>query len=158
MFRLFVDINQCRHIYFAGCHDTGFCSLLTPYRGRGDRITLIKGASFHREFEELNLPIRELPSVFMSIPLATTKPTATFTATKAAPATNGTKPVVCKHWQKVRVSCYDRFRPAAHLLPGDLQIWQRLHQTAHNAQPAAVPDNRRSPQVTVGHFSCPRSF
>lgn len=100
MFRLFVDLNQCRHIYFAGCHDTGFGSLLTPYRGRGDRITLIKGASFHREFEELNLPIRELPSVFMSTPVASSKPTATINA-KVPPATNGTKPV-CKHWQKVR--------------------------------------------------------
>ncbi|KAJ5915577.1 hypothetical protein N7466_011510 [Penicillium verhagenii] len=75
MFRLFVDLNQCRHIYFAGCHDTGFGSLLTPYRG-SDRITLIKAASFHREFEDLNLPIRELPSVFMSTPLAVTKPAA----------------------------------------------------------------------------------
>lgn len=104
MFRLFVEINQCRHIYFAGCHDTGFGSLLTPYRGRGDRITLIKGASFHREFEELNLPIRELPSVFMSTPLGTTKPTTTLITTKPTPITNGTKPPVCKHWQKVRYS------------------------------------------------------
>lgn len=100
MFRLFVDLNQCRHIYFAGCHDTGFGSLLTPYRNRGDRITLIKGAAFHREFEELNLPIRELPSVFMSTPLATPKPSAP-AIPKAAATTNGTKPV-CKHWQKVR--------------------------------------------------------
>ncbi|KAJ5523007.1 hypothetical protein N7513_003255 [Penicillium frequentans] len=83
MFRLFVDLNQCRHIYFAGCHDTGFTSLLTPYRG-SDRMTLIKAASFHRDFEALKLPIRELPSVFMSTPLAITKQTAP----------------VCKHFQK----------------------------------------------------------
>ncbi|KAJ5982421.1 Zinc finger CCCH-type [Penicillium sp. IBT 35674x] len=83
MFRLFVDLNQCRHIYFAGCHDTGFSSLLTPYRG-SDRMTLIKAASFHRDFEDLKLPIRELPSVFMSTPLAITKQTAP----------------VCKHFQK----------------------------------------------------------
>lgn len=100
MFRLFVDLNQCRHIYFAGCHDTGFGSLLTPYRNRGDRITLIKGANFHREFEELNLPIRELPSVFMSTPLAVTTKQSTLAISKAAPTTNGIKPV-CKHWQKV---------------------------------------------------------
>lgn len=103
MFRLFVDLNQCRHIYFAGCHDTGFGSLLTPYRNRGDRITLIKGASFHREFEELNLPIRELRSVFMSTPLdVITRPSAA-AISKVAPTTNGIKPI-CKHWQKVCAS------------------------------------------------------
>ncbi|KAJ5724405.1 Zinc finger CCCH-type [Penicillium malachiteum] len=101
MFRLFVDLNQCRHIYFAGCHDSGFGSLFTPYRGRGDKITLIKSASFHREFEDLGLPIRELPSVFMSTPLATTKPTAPAQTinTKVVTAVNGTKPI-CKHFQK----------------------------------------------------------
>ncbi|KAJ5553039.1 hypothetical protein N7494_002417 [Penicillium frequentans] len=100
MFRLFVDLNQCRHIYFAGCHDTGFTSLLTPYRG-SDRITLIKAASFHREFEDLKLPIRELPSVFMSTPLAITKQTAPVQTinTKVTNTTNGIKPV-CKHFQK----------------------------------------------------------
>lgn len=101
MFRLFVDLNQCRHIYFAGCHDTGFASLLTPYRS-SDRITLIKAASFHREFEDLNLPIRELPSVFMSTPLAITKQAAPVQTinTKVTTTMNGTKPV-CKHFQKV---------------------------------------------------------
>ncbi|KAJ5355945.1 Zinc finger CCCH-type [Penicillium concentricum] len=120
MFRLFVDLNQCRHIYFAGCHDTGYGSLLTPYRGRGDRITLIKAAGFHREFEALDLPIRELPSVFMSTPLLNSKPptgpaaAASPTATKfnggngvhhVSNGTNGTnganttKPI-CKHFQK----------------------------------------------------------
>lgn len=115
MFRLFVDLNQCRHIYFAGCHDTGFGSLLTPHRG-SDKITLIKAASFHREFEGFDLPIKELPSVFMSTPLATTKPSGplntkaantmnTTTGTNGANGINGTngsstKPV-CKHFQKV---------------------------------------------------------
>ncbi|KAJ5092002.1 hypothetical protein NUU61_006872 [Penicillium alfredii] len=107
MFRLFVDLNQCRHIYFAGCHDTGYGSLLTPYRGRSDRITLIQSASFHREFENLNLPIKELPSVFMSTPLNSTlpvstngsKPAPTINTKAASNALNGTKPV-CKHYQK----------------------------------------------------------
>lgn len=68
MFRLFADIRQCQHIYFAGCHDAGYVTMLTPYTGKCDRITLIKGASFHREFENLGLPIKELPSIFMSTP------------------------------------------------------------------------------------------
>jgi len=103
MFRLFADLNQCRHIYFAGCHDTGYGSLLTPYRGRSDRITLIKAASFHRDFETLGLPIRELPSVFTSTPLATTngniKPVTPING-KPTPPASLVKPV-CKHYQKV---------------------------------------------------------
>ncbi|KAJ5082237.1 Zinc finger CCCH-type [Penicillium argentinense] len=111
MFRLYADMNQCRHIYFAGCHDTGYGSLLTPYRGKGDRITLLKGAGFHREFEELGLPIRELPSVFMSTPLTSNKtvpsvntklanfPTNGSNGTNGATGTVPTKPI-CKHFQK----------------------------------------------------------
>ncbi|KAJ5147460.1 hypothetical protein N7526_000812 [Penicillium atrosanguineum] len=118
MFRMFVDLNQCRHIYFAGCHDTGFNSLLTPHRG-SDKITLIKAASWHRDFESYGLPVKELPSVFMSTPLPTTKPTGPLSV-KPANAINGangangnntntntntnaygnsSKPV-CKHFQK----------------------------------------------------------
>ncbi|THC88089.1 hypothetical protein EYZ11_012463 [Aspergillus tanneri] len=66
MFKLFVDHNQCKHIFFAGCHDAGYLSLLTPYRGKADRITLLKAASFHPEYAKLDLPVRELPAVFMT--------------------------------------------------------------------------------------------
>ncbi|KAJ6120468.1 hypothetical protein N7523_004748 [Penicillium sp. IBT 18751x] len=110
MFRMFVDFNQCRHIYFAGCHDTGFNSLLTPHRG-SDKITLIKAASWHRDFENYGLPVKELPSVFMSSPLSTSvKPTGPLSV-KTANTINGAnghnistntysaKPV-CKHFQK----------------------------------------------------------
>ncbi|KAJ5882698.1 uncharacterized protein N7473_011132 [Penicillium subrubescens] len=116
MFRLFADSNQCRHIYFAGCHDTGFGSLLTPYRGRSDRITLIKAASFHREFKDLGLPIRELPSVFKSTPISSTKPT-TIVNTKAASATNGSAKPICKHYQKGTCK-YGNSCIKQHVMPG----------------------------------------
>lgn len=94
MFRLVADNNQCKHIFFAGCHDAGYLSLLTPYRGKSDRITLIKAASFHHEYESLNLPVWELPRVFMSTapggPIAPTAPSAP-------------RPV-CRHFQKVNRS------------------------------------------------------
>ena len=90
MFRLFADINQCTHIFFAGCHDAGYLSMLTPYRGMSDRITLLKGASFHPEFKTLGLSISEMPSVFMSSPLGDI-------ATPTAPKTL----VACKFFQKV---------------------------------------------------------
>lgn len=90
MFRLFADINQCKHTFFAGCHDAGYLSMLTPYRGMSDRITLLKGASFHPEFRTLGLSISEMPSVFMSSPLGES---AMPTASKALMA--------CKFFQKV---------------------------------------------------------
>ena len=90
---MFVENNQCKHIFFAGCHDSGYLSLLTPYVGKSERITLLRAASFHPEFESLGLPIREVPSVFMSTPLGGTHVPST-------PATP-TRPI-CKHFQKVR--------------------------------------------------------
>ncbi|PLN86359.1 hypothetical protein BDW42DRAFT_159087 [Aspergillus taichungensis] len=90
-FRLFVENYQCKHIFFAGCHDTGYLSLLTPYVGKSERITLLKAASFHPEFNSLGLPVREVPSVFMSTPLGSTHVPST-------PATP-TRPI-CKHFQK----------------------------------------------------------
>ncbi|KAG2412979.1 hypothetical protein HFD88_010538 [Aspergillus terreus] len=94
MFRLFADNNQCKHIFFAGCHDTGYLSLLTPYRGKSDRITLLRAAGFHAEFERLGLPIKELPEVFPSHNLMapTTTPIPTQPAAQSRP--------VCKHFQK----------------------------------------------------------
>jgi hypothetical protein len=140
MFRLFAELNQCRHIYFAGCHDTGYGSLLTPYRGRSDRITLIKAAGFHREFEALDLPIKELPTVFMNTPLLNSKPPTGPAASKAITGThtsngtnglngthgtNGIKPV-CKHFQKVCICAREVIstREAANTESGYLQVRQ----------------------------------
>ncbi|PWY86767.1 hypothetical protein BO70DRAFT_427773 [Aspergillus heteromorphus CBS 117.55] len=99
MFRLFADNNQCKHIFFAGCHDSGYSSLLTPYRGRTDRITLLKGASFHSEYERLDLPVRELPSVFMSTPFSGNGHHTT-TLPPSQPPTAAPSRQICKHYQK----------------------------------------------------------
>ncbi|KAL1983837.1 hypothetical protein VTN96DRAFT_9838 [Rasamsonia emersonii] len=90
-FQLFVDNNQCKHIFFAGCHDVGYLSLLTPYQGKADRVTLIKAASIQPEFESLDLPIREIPSVFRSTPIASSNTTFS--------RTNG-KSKICNYYQK----------------------------------------------------------
>ncbi|KAL4894862.1 hypothetical protein BDV59DRAFT_164990 [Aspergillus ambiguus] len=89
MFRLFADNNQCKHIFFAGCHDTGYLSLLTPYLGKSDRVTLLKATSFHTEFENLGLPVREIPDVFNS--------SSGVAISSQLPAPS--RPV-CKHFQK----------------------------------------------------------
>ncbi|KAL2823805.1 hypothetical protein BDW59DRAFT_92367 [Aspergillus cavernicola] len=109
MFRLFADNNQCKHIFFAGCHDTGYLSLLTPYRGRADRITLIKAASFHPEFERLDFAVRELPAVFMS-----TQPSGSHIP---PPPTIPSAPKVCTHYQK-GICRYGTQCTKIHIMPG----------------------------------------
>ncbi|CAJ2510920.1 Uu.00g065450.m01.CDS01 [Anthostomella pinea] len=66
MLRLYAENAQCKHIYFAACHDVGYVSELTPYRGCRDRFTLVRtpGLLFHEEFAKLSLDIEELPGVF----------------------------------------------------------------------------------------------
>ena len=61
---------QCKHIYFAGCHDVGYINLLQPYCGRSEqsgRITLLKGSSFHPGFSTLGLQIQEPYGEFRNI-------------------------------------------------------------------------------------------
>ncbi|KAI0598572.1 hypothetical protein F4775DRAFT_583729 [Biscogniauxia sp. FL1348] len=66
MLHLYAENAQCKHIYFAACHDVGYVSELTPYRGSRDRFTLVStpGILFHDEFGKLGLGIEELPGVF----------------------------------------------------------------------------------------------
>ncbi|KAI3394921.1 hypothetical protein diail_2093 [Diaporthe ilicicola] len=66
MLRLYAENAQCKHIYFAACHDAGYVSQLTPYRGQKDRFTLIRtsGLHFHDEFTKLGFGIEDLPGVF----------------------------------------------------------------------------------------------
>ncbi|KAG4266691.1 hypothetical protein FPRO04_13211 [Fusarium proliferatum] len=53
--RLYADNAQCKHIYFAACHDVGYVSDLIPFRGNRERFTLIRTPSvlFHKEFDRL---------------------------------------------------------------------------------------------------------
>lgn len=69
MFRLFAENSQCKHIFFAGCHDVGYLSMLTPYVGKSDRISLIRGAYVHPDFQNLQLRFEDFPGVFRSFPL-----------------------------------------------------------------------------------------
>jgi hypothetical protein len=97
MFRLFADNSQCKHIFFAGCHDVGYLSVLTPYRGKSDRVTLLKAGSFHSEFSSLDLPVRELRTCFRSTPLPGIVSTS---PPKALGATPGVKKF-CAYYPKV---------------------------------------------------------
>ncbi|CAN8095107.1 unnamed protein product [Discula destructiva] len=66
LLRLYAENAQCKHLFFAACHDGGYVSELNQYRGQSDRFTLIRtpGLYFHDEFNKLGLGIEELHGVF----------------------------------------------------------------------------------------------
>ena len=69
LFRQFVENAQCRHIFFAGCHDVGYINELTPYASNRERVTLIRCPTFHHEFNKLGMRIEEWPNIFRITPL-----------------------------------------------------------------------------------------
>ncbi|KAK4186958.1 hypothetical protein QBC35DRAFT_553184 [Podospora australis] len=71
LLRLYAENSQCKHIYFAACHDVGYISELTPFSGNADKFTLIKSQSarFHDEFSKLGMGVEELRGVFRNSPL-----------------------------------------------------------------------------------------
>ncbi|KAL3448156.1 hypothetical protein BJX65DRAFT_295352 [Aspergillus insuetus] len=130
MFRLFADNNQCKHIFFAGCHDTGYLSMITPYRGKTDRITLVKAASFHPEFERLDLPVRELPSVFMSTQ-------STGNRAPSPTVSIPTAPKLCTYYQKGTCR-YGSSCKKIHISPG-----QQLSKTPdHSTRLSISPQDK----------------
>jgi hypothetical protein len=82
----YADNAQCQHMYFAGCHDVGYISELTPHKGNRARFTLINTPSikFHTEFTKLGMDVEELPDVFRRTPLDAA---AMYGTSNAAPTT-----------------------------------------------------------------------
>ncbi|RMZ08686.1 hypothetical protein D0860_04554 [Hortaea werneckii] len=64
MFRQSVNNSQCKHIFFAGCHDTGYISELAPYSSERERITLVGSGTFHHEFVKISPRIENFPMLF----------------------------------------------------------------------------------------------
>ena len=71
LLRLYADNTQCKHIYFAGCHDVGYVTELTPFAGNSSKFTLVKtpGIRFHDQFTKLGMGTEEFRSVFRHAPL-----------------------------------------------------------------------------------------
>ncbi|KAB2569487.1 hypothetical protein DBV05_g11838 [Lasiodiplodia theobromae] len=97
-FRLFAESGQCKHIFFAGSHDTRYIPLLSPYLGKADKITLIKSPADQSEYRSLGLPIEKFASVFRDVPFPAQNPgntTIKGAATKQAmPQPEPVKPVL----------------------------------------------------------------
>jgi len=69
LFRLYAENTQCRHIYFAGCHNVDYLDDLTPHASNRNRITLVHNPAMHPGFDKLGLEIEDFPGVFRTLPL-----------------------------------------------------------------------------------------
>lgn len=74
LFRQFVDNTQCRHIYFAGCHDVGYINELIPYRNNREKVTLVRNYATHPEFTRLGMRLEDFPGIFRTTPVDSSNP------------------------------------------------------------------------------------
>ncbi|TPX17311.1 uncharacterized protein E0L32_012225 [Thyridium curvatum] len=88
LLHLYAENAQCKHIYFAACHDVGYISDLTPHTGNSSRFTLVSapGVRVHNEFTKLGMGIEEFPGVFRHEHLepVSARPTAVFASAKVS--------------------------------------------------------------------------
>jgi len=94
LLRLYADNAQCKHIYFAACHDVGYITDLTPYTGNASKFTLVRtpGIRFHDEFTKLGMPIEEFRGSFRHTPLDSSPFRATSAASGLKPASGQARP------------------------------------------------------------------
>ncbi|GAW15744.1 hypothetical protein ANO14919_051630 [Xylariales sp. No.14919] len=103
LLNLYADNFQCKHIYFAACHDVGYLSELTRFRGDRNRVTLIRssGLLFHDQFQRLDLGVEEFYGIFRTIPLDSTvlhtKPNSSADLIKTTPPTGPSAPTITAH-------------------------------------------------------------
>lgn len=116
LFRQFVENSQCRHIFCAFGHDTGYLSEITQYKGNRDRITLVGAPNLHPHFHNLGLRVEEFPHVFRTTPLESEsltkltaimatapsppKPTAIKTTATSPPPSQSKTTQLCEHFKR----------------------------------------------------------
>ncbi|KAM0520542.1 hypothetical protein ACHAPE_002936 [Trichoderma viride] len=67
---LYATNPQCKHIFFAGCHDSGYIADLTTYSGIRDRFTLVTSSDikFQDDYKQLDMGIEKIPGLFQPVP------------------------------------------------------------------------------------------
>ncbi|GJC88086.1 hypothetical protein ColLi_10924 [Colletotrichum liriopes] len=60
--QLYAANAQCKHVYFAACHDSGYVSELKLYTGNHSRFTLVNipSIAFHKEFDKLGMNVEKI--------------------------------------------------------------------------------------------------
>ncbi|MCJ1356111.1 MAG: hypothetical protein MMC33_006105 [Icmadophila ericetorum] len=64
--RLFLNLRQCKHVIFGGCHDKNYIQCLEPYNGNISHLTLLEADKVARGFEDLKFPRCKFPFTFVS--------------------------------------------------------------------------------------------
>lgn len=60
-------LPHCRHVFFAGCHDEGYVTFLSPYKHNpqiAPKITLVETYGTRPKYHELGFGMTSLPEVF----------------------------------------------------------------------------------------------
>jgi hypothetical protein len=65
-FDMYAENVHCQQIYFAGCHDSGYASMLTSNANQKGKITLLRHTEFHPQFQELGFGVEAFDEVFLS--------------------------------------------------------------------------------------------
>jgi hypothetical protein len=68
--RLYLSNVQCKRVYFAGCHDTGYIPVLEEYSSdttQATKITLIETRNYDRRFTRLGLGKTSMEEVFDAV-------------------------------------------------------------------------------------------
>ena len=64
--RLFLNIRQCKHVIFGGCHNRDYIPCLKPYEKKISHLSLLKANRVVHGFEALDFPRCKFPSIFRS--------------------------------------------------------------------------------------------
>ncbi|CAN8099631.1 unnamed protein product [Discula destructiva] len=86
---------HCKHVFFAGCHDSGYVSFLGPYkhdRNDAEKLTLIETHNTNHHYYSLGFKMTRFPSIFRSEdfpPAPSRMNTSTINTTRAETPVNG---------------------------------------------------------------------
>lgn len=85
---------HCKHVFFAGCHDSGYVSFLNPYkheRSHAEKVTLIETHNTNPHYRSLGFGMTSFPGIFRSedFPQAPLRMPTTINTSSAPPGLNG---------------------------------------------------------------------
>lgn len=59
-FDMYAENVHCQRIYFAGCHDSGYTSMLTSQTNQRDKIILLRHMEYHHHFKDLGFDVEDI--------------------------------------------------------------------------------------------------
>lgn len=65
-FDMYAENVHCQRIYFAGCHDSGYTSMLTSQANQRDKIILLRHMEYHHFFKDLGFDVEDIAGIFFS--------------------------------------------------------------------------------------------